>query len=276
MIAACLLLAPPLSANDRYDDGAPGKGFNINLGAFVMTRVDTSVRFDSNIVPIGTTIGVEDTLDVDSSDTTGRIDGWYRFNERHRIDWTYYRSKRGGDAIATRDITIGDPEDPDGIDLISAGAQIESTWKYDMFKIGYVWSFLNKERYEWFIGTGLSIRNMDLDIAYRAGGSGSLQTDARRVKQTIPLPHLTIGGRWGITPKLDALWKYELFYVELGDYQGAQQDLMAVIEHQTFKNVGFGGGFNIVSLDLTANGSDFRGELDSSTAGVLVYLKAFF
>ena len=280
VLALLVLLGPGVGYadwGDRYDPDAVQKRFSINLGAFAKTRMETSIRFDSDTVPIGTVIDMEDRLGIDSRETVGRIDGLYRFNAQHRLGFTYYTSNRSGSQMIGREIIIGDPNDGDGIDIIPVGGFVDTDYKYDFFRLGYSWSFLNKERYEWFIGGGLSVRSLDFDLRIQSEGLlGLVDTDERRLSQGVPLPTIATGGRWGITPKLNFLFRYELFYVELGDYQGSQEDVLFLLEHETFKHVGFGGGFNAVSLDLRADASDARGQLDSLEAGFLVYLKAYF
>ena len=101
-------------ADDRYDEHPPAERFQIRIGGFFIDRFDTTVRFDSRQYPIGTLIDLEDNFNVDSSENVLRIDGFYRFNKRHRMDWTYYRSRRDGSSVATQEYVIGDPDDPDG------------------------------------------------------------------------------------------------------------------------------------------------------------------
>ena len=74
-------------ADDRYDDLPPTEKFKIRIGGFLIDSFDTTARFDSARFPVGSLIDLEDNFDVDSSETVLRIDGFYRFNKRHRIDW---------------------------------------------------------------------------------------------------------------------------------------------------------------------------------------------
>ena len=150
--------------DDRYDEFPSAERFKFRIGGFLIDSFDTTARFDSTQFPVGSLIDLEDNFDVDSSESVLRFDGFYRFNNRHRIDWTYYRSKRKGSAIATQDYTIGDPGDPQGGFVIPRNSNVQTVWNFDLLKIGYAWSFLNKRRYEMFIGTGLSMRELEIEI----------------------------------------------------------------------------------------------------------------
>ena len=85
-------------ADDRYDDAQPAERFKLRIGGFLIDRFDTTARFDSTQYPIGTLIDLEQDFNLDASETVMRIDGFYRFNNRHRIDWTWYHSRRSGAA----------------------------------------------------------------------------------------------------------------------------------------------------------------------------------
>jgi hypothetical protein len=102
-LALLCAVSLPALASDNYDDSPPAERMKVRLGVFVIDRFDTTARFDSRTVPIGTVIDLEDSFNVDSSETVGRIDGFYRFNQRHRFDWTYYSSRRDGSAVATQE-----------------------------------------------------------------------------------------------------------------------------------------------------------------------------
>ena len=273
---ACGLAAVSTAvADDRYDEYPPAERFKLRIGGFVIDRFDTTARFDSTRFPIGTLIDLEEDFKVDSSETVMRIDGFYRFNRRHRIDWTWYRSRRNGTSIAQQDFIIGDPDDPEGGFIIPKDSGIRASWNFDLLKVGYAWSFLNKRRYEMFIGTGLNIRNLDIDIAYQAAISTFSDSDRFEGEGLIPLPTAVIGGRWNLTDKWQSIFRYELFMLQVGDYSGSQQDFQLLFEHSTFKHVGFGLGINTVDINIRARDQKIRGEFDSRILGLLGYIKFY-
>jgi hypothetical protein len=278
-LVANLPMAADVMAQERYDDASLQElqRFNLDVGAFFVTIFDTTVRFDSDSVPVGTIIDVEDTLDVDSSFTTGRIDGFYRFNKAHRLDWTYYTSRRSGEEVVTQNIIVGIAG---GECVIGAGAASESRLDFDLFKVGYSYSFLNTRKYEMFLGGGLSVRDLDLNIDAEGTLTGcELEDDGSTnisSKDVVPLPTVSFGGRWSFTPKWQARWQWQYFALEFGSYKGRSIDTTFQLEHRTFKNVGFGAGINSFDLRLQGDSSDFRGEIASSYLGLLGYVKVYF
>jgi len=276
------LAVNPGVAQQRYDDATLEElqRFNMDLGVFVMSDYNSSLRLDSKSVPVGSVIDLEDTLGVESSSTSGRIDGFYRFSNRHRLDWTYYGSKRNGDTVVNQDISIGDPDDPDGECNIEAGASVQSQWQFELLKVGYSYSFLNTRKYELFLGGGLNVRDLKVEIDAEGNISGCEVEDGGGTQVSsgglIPLPTINFGGRWNFTPKWQARWQWQFFALQFGDYQGSTRDTTLLIEHRTFKNVGFGGGINAFDLQLNAENSDLRGEITSDYLGLLGYVKVYF
>ena len=259
----------------RWDPIQPGERLKIRVGTFIVDSIDTNARFDSNRYPLGTLIGLEDDFNVDSREQVGRLDGFYRFNSKHRIEWSYYRSRRSGKAISQRDFEIGDPDSPLGGFVIPKGAQVATDWDFDLFKLGYDYSFLNRQRYEMFIGAGLNVRAMSIDIAYQARVGDNILSDSLVANELVPLPTATIGGRWNLTRKLQANFSFDLFYLEFEEYRGQYQEVLLSLEHNTFKHVGFGAGIDLGSLNLRADTKEWRGEFDSRVAGVFAYVKFY-
>ncbi len=276
ILASCSYAVADDDFDDRYDDKPVAERFKIRIGGFLIDSFDTTARFDSAKLPVGSLIDLEDNFDVDSSETVLRIDGFYRFNKQHRIDWTYYRSRRNGSATATDDFVIGDPDDPQGGFIIPIGSDVQTVWNFDLLKVGYAWSFLNKHRYEMFIGTGLNIRRLEIKIDYQGTVGTFDERDGFDTEPTIPLPTAVIGGRWNLSEKWQSIFRYEFFLLEVGDYKGSQQDFQLLFEHSTFKHIGFGVGINTIYINMRTNDDTIRGEFDSRILGLLGYTKIYF
>jgi len=98
--AAVVLLAaslhPAIAADATEDDP-----YNFSVGAFFVTNTNGTIRLDttSGLVTIGTSIDWERDLGGDTSMTVPRIDGYYRFAPKHRVDFSWYRIDRGGQVV---------------------------------------------------------------------------------------------------------------------------------------------------------------------------------
>jgi hypothetical protein len=276
VLLATATASPPANAQARYDDTPLPYHFSIRLGGFLVETFDTTVRFDSTQVPIGTVIDLEDSLDVDANAQVFRIDGDYRFNKRHRIEFEWFSVRRSGETGVKEQITIGDPETGEEI-VIEPGAKVLTNWDFDVVNVVYNWSFLNTWRYELYVGGGLNVRNLKIDLTGDFDpGDGNSTEEQFDAKGLLPLPVGCIGGRWNFSKRWLARWRWQLFAIQIGDYKGTVQDSLFVIENDSSKHVGVGFGLNNFAMHVDAEAEKLRGELDDNYLGFLAYLKVYF
>jgi len=252
----------------RYDDHPLRDRFKISLGRFETQDSSTTLRIDDRSLRLGTLLDLEKDLNVEDSASVFRLDGYYRFNRAHRLEWTYYSLDRNGSSGLSRDIRIGDVEFP-------LGFTIDTSLDIQLVELGYVWSFINVEPYEFFLGGGLNIR----DITLTAVGTGLLAGTERLFDNggTLPMPTATIGGRYNVLDKLSLNLKMEVFGIKFDDQSGRLQDSYFLVEYGITKNFGIGGGINAYNIDLEfARDDDFSGELKSSYRGLLFYVTGSF
>ena len=128
-----LLLAPAsVLAQSGLDDR-----FSISLGAFITDR-DTDTRLDSDVLGKGTVIDFEDDLGLDSSDTVFRIDGHYRFGQKHRINFSVFDLSRDSSTTVQREIQFGD-------EVFSINTVIKADFDLNIYQLAYTYSFLWRE-----------------------------------------------------------------------------------------------------------------------------------
>ena len=94
-------------AQKSYDDHDHTDRFYITLGGFSQTDLRTTIRIDaktpSGAIGAGTVIALENLVKTEDQVTTVRLDGWYRFNKKHRINWTVWKSERDGLSVFAAD-----------------------------------------------------------------------------------------------------------------------------------------------------------------------------
>jgi hypothetical protein len=145
-VALCVA-AGPVGAQDRYDDHELTDRFYVTVGGYSQSDLRTTIRIDAKspdgAISAGTVIALESLFDVDDQVTTGRLDGWYRFNDRHRIGWTYWRTSREGLSTynGNESIEIGDV-------VVDPGDTIKTDDKSQLLAVNWSYSFLNPRKYE--------------------------------------------------------------------------------------------------------------------------------
>ena len=252
------ILQPAAAADAR--DADP---YSLSLGAYFVTRTNATVRLDSTVgglVTIGTSIDWERDLGGETSMTVPRIDGYYRFAPKHRVDFSWYKIERGGVIASQRDLSFGNAFYP-------AGTTLDSELDTETFKLAYTYSFYRSPEIETSLSVGLHVTEVDASL--RGSGGGIAESSS----VTAPLPVFGFRLDYALSPKWSVRTKYELFFLDNFDnYKGALSDFTLAVEHRTFPHVGFGFGLNRSSLDVEVNDADNRGAFSSVLNGLMLYV----
>ncbi|MDX1488831.1 MAG: hypothetical protein R3268_11560 [Acidiferrobacterales bacterium] len=255
-------MSPPILVHAQ--DALPDK-FKIDVGVFFVTEIDTTV----SITPTGAAAGVgalvefEDVFGLGNSERVPRIDGYYRFGKRSRVDFTYFKIDRDGTVVTPFDIDFGDAFFP-------AGTAVTSFFDEEVIKASYGLSFYNVPKAELGISAGLFVSDISVGVSTVPGGASDKGT------VTAPLPVIGAYFRYEMPKRWRFVGKVDFFYLEFDDFEGNLIDLRLNVEHQTWKNVGFGFGLNAIGTNLEVDDRDFRGEFDSTLQGVQAYVFTAF
>lgn len=258
-----------LPATTWAQEPLPDK-FQINVGAFFVTRANTTASLGVKSGPFvaGTSIDFHQDLDLPDSDTVSRIDGYYRFGKRSRVDFSYWKIDRSGTATTRQEIKWGDITIPAGTPLVSSFLDEE------VLKATYGFSFYNVPKAELGVDIGLYIADISIGLSCPACTPPDNQRETADL--TAPLPVIGAYFRYNISHRWRFVGKADFFYLEIGDYEGSLTDLRLNIEHHTWKHAGFGFGFNGIQTQLDYDTSDEAGTLKNTLAGPQAYVFASF
>lgn len=260
-----LIATPCLPLLAHAQEPLPDK-FQIQVGEFFVTRAQTTVSLaaTAGVFAVGTIINFEQDLDISARENVPRIDGYYRFGKRSRVDFSYFNVKRSGVATAPYDINFGDIFIPAGTPLV------QSFFNEEVLKATYGLSFYNTPKAEMGLSAGLFIADIGVGVA-----APTIDT-SDRADGTAPLPVIGAYLRYNISRRWRFTAKGDFFYLVVGDYQGSLVDLRLNLEHQTFKNVGFGFGFNGIETSLDATDGDLTGSFQNTISGFQAYVFGAF
>lgn len=278
VLLAVIISSPALAAEGKDPKDYPWARGYVNLGYYI-ARLDSSVRFGGKNLGLGLELDVEEFLNVDTSDTTFRIDAGYRFGKtrRHKLDFNWFRFHRDG----TRDIqfTITIPETPGGGGGGTIGPGLfTTTFNFDIYKLQYEYSIVFDERIDLNLGIGLYIT--PIEVGWSGTINGAFDSQLKE-EITAPLPVIGVGIDYAITPKWFIRQQLNLFYLEISNYSGGIANLQAALEWLPWKHFGFGLGVDAMRVEVEAEdsdipGLDFRGTIGFSYFGAQLYVKAFF
>jgi hypothetical protein len=268
VMSLCAAIASTSIINNAIaDDEAPVYAFPdkwmIRLGAYIVDGSNTTVSVGSP-VGLGAIIDYQKDLGGEDSDTIPRIDAYYRFNERHRIDFTSFSIDRKGERTLAVDLTIGDQD-------FFASETLFSDIKYTLYRVGYGYSFYHSPRTELTLTAGLNITEYDLTFALADGSK------AESAGVSVPLPVVGLRMGYAITPKWNVRYVSEAFFIDFDDsFRGAIINFELNTEYRLFKHFALGAGIARIGVDAEVDDDDWRGKVTDSYRGFNVFGTFYF
>ena len=245
--------------------------FRIALGGFAVVRYDSLMSLTEPNLGAGISISPEDTLGLSTEQVVLRLEGYYRFTKKHAMTYSWYKITSDGSKILEEEFEWLD-DNGDTI-TIPAGAKADTTLSYDIFKLGYLWSFHHTDKVEMAAGVGLHMTRIEIGLHTESTTSG---VDARDVDTTLPLPVFSYAIVYHVTPKFAWHLKQEFFALQFDKWDGNYTDSTLGIEYRFLENVGLGIALSSNSLKITENKDDYKFQYDNRISGVLVNLVAYF
>ena len=257
-----LAMTNTISAQELNNQAFPEK-FMIRLSSYHVTNADTDIAVFSPS-GVGTRINFDKNLGGENSVTIPRIDGYYRFNAKHRIDFTSFRTERDGQKTIDIDIDIGDQS-------YVVGDKLKTQIKLSLTRLGYAYSFYHSPIVELSLTAGLSINSYDFDYSLASGASSS-SSDV-----SAPLPTFGLRVAYKINPKWSLRYVSETFFIEIDDaLKGTLLNYELDIEYRLDSQFILGAGIARTSADLDVDDGDWKGSLSDSNRGLMIYGAYYF
>ena len=235
--------------------------FKINMGAMLVTSYETEMQLASKNIPLSLGINTKDQLGMESETNVFRLDGYYRFNDIHSIDISFFSVKSAGNKVLTADIEWDDK-------TISAGTTVNSHFDMDVYKINYVYSFYHNEKVELALTTGLHITALKLGLE-----ADSITDGDEKVGVAIPLPTFGFKGEYTVIDKrLFVEYKTDYFFLKYDDYQGRLVTSSLSLEYRFVDNVGIGIGYNSNKIFVAMDDTDKKFEVTNDLTGAMCYM----
>ncbi|MCW8845772.1 MAG: hypothetical protein OQK99_08030 [Gammaproteobacteria bacterium] len=257
-----------MAASGESSEADEFHNFGISLGVFVTNR-DSTTRLDGDIPNSGTPIDLETDLGLSKQDSVFRIDGYYRFNEKHRIDFSYFDLSRDGSKVLNRTIDFLGEE-------FLINTQVDANFDMSIYKIAYTYSVIQNDSGYLGLSAGLYIADISAGISLTPLEGGLIDGAAASEGVTAPLPVFGVRGQYNFTEKWMFRGSAEIFVYEYDAYSGSLYDVYAGIDYQWFKNMAVGIGYNSVKLDVGVSADRFEGNLNWQYDGGLLFFKFEF
>ena len=236
--------------------------FSASLGIFITDR-NSDTKIDGSAGNEGTDVDLEDDLGLDPSNTVFRLDAYFNFNERHRIDFSWFDLSREADKQIQSDIAW--PATLFPIDTV-----LTSDFDLSIYKASYTWSFLRRDR--GFLGATAGLYVMDVTTRLEGNLIGLREV----ADVTAPLPVIGLRGQYDLSEKWSFRGSAEIFLFEYEDWDGDLLDVYLGLDYQLFEKVALGVAGNGVTMDLSVARRFFTGDVDWAYVGALLFLKFDF
>jgi hypothetical protein len=285
VVAGTAVMAAGLGAgnNAAAADQMIGFGketFQLNLGYYRPNfTTSASESAPGSVVPPGNISG-ENDLGLDKSLGVGRLDGFWRFADKHRLFFGYYNLDRS--TTATLNKNIGPIQIPSlGVnDTILAGSNVKAEGNWQVYVLGYGYSFYKTDTVEIAGKFGLNVARIGLKL------SGTLNTLNNGVLNgatagsnsdvTAPLPVLALSGDWAINERWRLKGNLGGFKANVSDVKATVTDASVATEYRVFRNIGVGAGYSLLRVTGDIHKNDNNGSLNWRTGGWTLYASMVF
>jgi hypothetical protein len=236
----------------------------LRFGGYQIRNANTLMRLDANDLPVGAYIDFQKTLGGDTRATLFRLDGLYRFNDRHSLGFSWYDLKFTGSRVLSAEIEWGGETYP-------FGTQVDSEIRFNVYKLNYQYSLFHNEKAE--LGASIGLHIMKIFAGIDASGIGQSRNEAI----TAPLPVFGLFAYYNFTPRFSAFYAYQFFFIDYqGTVRGGLQDFLIGLEYRLFRHVALGAAYNRFALAMEIKGDHTTLNLSTDWNGGLLYGAVYF
>ncbi len=247
-----------------------GNPFHVTLGTFIV-NTDTEVRVDGKL-GTGTPIDFDQNFGDEGDQTRFRVDGSWRFAERHKVRAMIFSTSRSNSREFNRDIEWDD-------EIFPVGVKIKGEVNFDVYQVAYEYLFLKRET--WELGASIGVHYTSFDTSLSAtvdagGGTGGSVTRKADADLNAPLPVIGLHGTWGLGHDLWLDATAQVFSLSIDEYDGSLLDYRIGLVWQPKSWAGIGIGYNRFAVDVDVDTSGFKGALDWTYDGPIIYYSVTF
>lgn len=212
-----------------------------------------NVSVGGPVLGVGANIDFTNTLGGNTSTDAFRLDGLYRFNDRHAIGLSWYRVGLSGEKSLNQQIQIKDQ-------IVAAGATTQTSLSFNIWRLLYNYSFYHTDKVELGVSPGLYVMQTKFNFA----GQGSISTNGGPLvpgtatvineQVTLPLPSIGFIANYDITKKLQFQSRYDFFYLTIQHYTGSMFEVYLGLEYRLHQHFAMGAAYDRLMAGLKGSG----------------------
>jgi hypothetical protein len=232
--------------------------------------ISSTARFDATATARpGTTVSLEDELDLSDRKGTPYLDLGMRLGENWRLEFEYYQLNRSATRTISRQIDWGDTSFP-------IGATLNTTFDSTIYRLTGGWSFLKSQQAEAGLSFGLHITDFKTQLSGQGVGPLGLAFQREAHDQLVPLPTVGLFGTYMATPQLALRGRVDYLSLKYQDYDGRLVNWMGAVDWRFTPNIGVGAGYRYVDYQVGATKTNFNGEVRYTFKGPTIFVNVGF
>ena len=171
----------------------PWEKGSIMFGGF-LAAFDSNLAFGINDAA-GVGINAEELFGLESSLLVFRAEAMYRpgKSRRNQLDFIYASYNRSGFTTLGRDLDLGNGT------VIPIGADVETTFDFDIMRLTYSYAILQDERMRIALGLGIYAVPLKYSLSYTST-SGNDSVEGADI--TLPLPAFALRSEFQMIPEI--------------------------------------------------------------------------
>jgi hypothetical protein len=197
-----------------------------------------------------------------------RLDGFWRFADRHKIRFLWFDASNSGTRTLEKDIEWNDQ-------LYPIGASVTAKTSFSVYELGYEYAFMRRPTYEisGTIGLHYTQFKTSLSAELQTPGGGGTANVSNTAKVPLPLPVIGIRGLWNFSGNWWAEGSAQFFRASIDVYDGSLRDFRGTVFWQS-PNGGFqaGAGYDYFGVNLDVDKDTFNGALRWYYSGPQLFL----
>jgi hypothetical protein len=238
--------------------------FKIRMGGYLVARNDTVLSATTPYL-VGAKINLQDDLGMDAKTNSFRIDSHYRFNDFHKLQFSYYNINNGNNKVIEKSFEFNGS-------TYEVGSEVNSHLNLNIYKLNYAYSFYHNDKVELAIAAGLHMMGIKTGISGNATKDGSeVHYTDENVRFLAPLPVIGFRLGYAINPRFHVNGAFDYFGISYDDYKGNFTDILITAEYQLYDHWSAGVGFNITALDIKVQDMALY-EIEQNVTGFLAYV----
>ena len=221
-------------------------------------------------------ISGENDLGLDNNLGGARFDGYWRFADRHRLMFGYYKLDRSASRVLDKD--IGPINIPGYGDLtINTGSNINTEATWEVFILGYGYSFYKSDTLEIAGQIGLNVAQLSTQISGTLiTSAGTLTGSTAGSSVSVPLPAIGFSGDWAIDDRWRMRAHAGAFKITINNVDAKVVDAAVAGEYRVYRNIWGGLGYSLLNATAEKNDGSTDASLDWRTGGWQLYASMLF